>query len=159
MTHSAGHGAAHWRRVCRNALRIARAMPGTDAGVAFLFGLFHDCARTGEDDEAGHGARGAAMLEWMRGDSGFPADYFSGRQCDDAVFACRTHTEAPPTERAVIGACYDGDRLDLWHFGIEPDPAYLSTRAGRMRAPHDDTDGAHDSLTWADLAEEFCQRH
>jgi hypothetical protein len=33
----------------------------------------------------------------------------------------------------TVGACWDADRLHLWRIGVAPDPARLSTAAGRAR--------------------------
>ena len=63
---SGEHGIAHWARVLENGLKIA-ASNGADTEVVALFALFHDSRRVNEDEDDGHGARGAQFARSLRG--------------------------------------------------------------------------------------------
>lgn len=131
------HGVVHWARVMQNGLRIADAT-GADREVIELFALFHDSQRINEDEDAGHGRRGAEFARSLRGELVF---------LDDARFellheACRLHTDGLTTDDPTLGACWDADRLDLGRVGIVPKPKRLCTDAARQLL-----DWAHDRAT------------
>jgi uncharacterized protein len=63
---SGEHGIAHWARVLENGLKIA-ASNGADTEVVALFALLHDSRRVNEDEDDGHGARGAQFARSLRG--------------------------------------------------------------------------------------------
>lgn len=77
-------------------------------------------------------------------------------QYEAALLACQTHTEAAPTKRAVLGVCYDADRLNLWRVCVRPEPAYLSTKAGKEMARTNATQNLHVTpCTWRDVLDEL----
>ena len=123
------HGPAHWRRVEANGLELAR-QSGADALVVQLFAVLHDSRRHDEGTDWGHGERGAALARLLRG------RYF---QLEDARLkilcdACGGHEKGGVSDDPTIGTCWDADRLDLVRVGARPDPAYMSTEAGRRAA-------------------------
>lgn len=121
------HGPAHWRRVLRNGLLLAEHT-GADKTAVMLFALFHDCQRTNEFDDPGHGSRGAALATAFRGvHFDVPAPTFAL-----LVEACEGHTDGLRHADPTIGTCWDADRLDLPRVGIWPEPLYLSTSFARQ---------------------------
>jgi uncharacterized protein len=120
------HGPAHWRRVEQNGLLLA-TRTGADVTVVKLFAIFHDSRRLNEGTDDGHGARGAAFAEELRG------EFF---EIDDASFAllheaCTWHTDRIFSDNATIGTCWDADRLDLGRVGMIPNPELMSTEFGK----------------------------
>jgi uncharacterized protein len=120
------HGPAHWSRVERNALLLARRT-GADETVVRLFALFHDSRRHSENHDPQHGKRGATLAAEMRG------KYF---QISDEAFAklihaCTWHTAEDHHADPTIGTCYDADRLDLGRVGVIPHESFISTDFGR----------------------------
>lgn len=123
------HGPDHWRRVERNALRLA-TRTGADVDVVRLFALFHDCRRKNDSRDDGHGARGAKFAERVRGVLfDLPDEKF-----EQLVFACTWHTDGGCHDDPTIGTCWDADRLDLVRVGVIPDPRFMSTDFGRELA-------------------------
>jgi uncharacterized protein len=123
------HGPDHWRRVERNALRLA-TRTGADVAVARLFALFHDSCRENESRDDGHGARGAELAERLRG----VLFDLTDEQLDQLRFACVSHTDGLCHDDPTIGTCWDADRLDLERVGVTPDPRFMSTAFGRELA-------------------------
>jgi uncharacterized protein len=120
------HGVVHWARVLENGLRIVEAN-GADPEVVTLFALFHDARRVNEDQDDGHGLRGAELAQSLRGEL---------IHLDDDRFhllfeACRLHTDGLTVGDPTLLACWDADRLDLGRVGITPDPHRLGTKAAR----------------------------
>lgn len=120
------HGVVHWARVLQNGQRIAD-VTGADREVIALFALFHDSQRVNDDEDPGHGWRGAEFARALRGELVF---------LDDTRFellyeACRLHTDGLTSDDPTLGACWDADRLDLGRVGIAPSPRRLCTDAGR----------------------------
>ena len=141
------HGSHHWRCVSLLGIGIARQTVGGDALVAFLFGLFHDAMRENDDDDPDHGKRGAALLREFFAQGWLP---ILSAQLYFVLYACETHTTAPPTTRMPVGVCYDSDRLTLWRVGVTPDAAYLSTAFGQEQARLRRTKGLHGQpLEWS----------
>ncbi len=141
------HGPQHWRCVSLVGVRLSGTTPGADALVAFLFGLFHDAMRENDWQDEGHGTRGASLMTRFYRAGLIPITL---PQYEAALLACQTHTEAAPTKRAVLGVCYDADRLNLWRVCVRPEPAYLSTIAGREMARTNATEHLHNTtLTWS----------
>ena len=123
------HGPAHWLRVMRNGLLLAKRT-GADQDVVQLFALFHDSCRLNDGHDPQHGARGAELAASLRG---------SHFELPDAAFAllnhaCCWHTEALHHADPTIGTCWDADRLDLGRVGIMPHERYMSTEFGRELA-------------------------
>lgn len=124
------HGVTHWARVWENGERIAESS-GAKLEVVRLFAIFHDSRRINEDQDPGHGLRGARFAEALRG---------KAFDLDDANFkllytACELHTDGKTVADVTVQTCWDADRLDLGRVGIRPYPKYLSTEA----AKEDDT--------------------
>jgi uncharacterized protein len=125
------HGESHWRRVADVGIELAHKTPGADERVVLAFALFHDAMRENEDDDLGHGERGAELARELHAEGILDLD---ASQMDRLVFACKTHTDGTTSSDATVGVCFDADRLDLLRVGIEPDPELMSTVAGRERA-------------------------
>src|SRR5262245_43102321 len=60
------HGVHHWARVLENGLRLAETTKAK-VEVVTLFAVFHDSRRVNDDDDPGHGRRGAELAAAMRG--------------------------------------------------------------------------------------------
>jgi len=119
------HGPTHWRRVERNGLYIAEKN-GAIVDVVSLFALFHDSRRENEDEDEGHGERGADFAASLRGVMfDLPDAYF-----DLLYYACARHTDGLISDHPTIGACWDADRLDLGRVGIKPSAEFMSTSVG-----------------------------
>lgn len=123
---SSVHGPTHWRDVEQNGLLLA-TKTGADTLVVRLFALFHNSRRLNDWTDEGHGARGAAYAEQLRG---FLYDL------DDARFAllkeaCTWHTDRDFSDDPTIGSCWDADRLDLVRLGVTPSPEFMSTAFGK----------------------------
>jgi uncharacterized protein len=120
------HGPDHWRRVERNALKIASSN-GAIVSVVRLFAVFHDSRRENDSFDLEHGKRGARYAASLRGtlfdlgDSHF----------DMLQYACTWHTHGQLSKDPTIGACWDADRLDLTRIGLRPEPRFMSTAVGR----------------------------
>ena len=120
------HGPDHWRRVERNAVLLA-TRTGADLEVVRLFALFHDSLRENDDWDEGHGTRGAAFAESLRG-----TDYeLSDDRFELLRYACIWHTDGEHHDDPTIGTCWDADRLDLGRVGIIPDAKFMSTAFGK----------------------------
>jgi uncharacterized protein len=120
------HGAAHWARVRRNGLYLAR-LTGANARVVEYFAFLHDACRHSDGHDPGHGPRAV----------GFALDIREGHiDLDDLEFslllaAMEGHTSGRRHLDVTVSACWDADRLDLARVGIEPDPARLCTVPAR----------------------------
>lgn len=117
------HGAAHWMRVMRNGLDIARHVDDVDTKVLRLFAILHDSQRVGEFRDIDHGFRGAMAALTMEGQP----DTFTldEDQMNLLVEALTFHSDGFISDNPTVAACWDADRLDLLRVGISPDPEYL----------------------------------
>lgn len=122
------HGLWHWEKVEKNALAIAKRTPGADPLVAQVFSLIHDTKRENEDTDPEHGHRSAEYAEKLFGRGRLE---ITKDQLGVLMEACRLHNDGQVSDNPTIGACWDADRLDLTRVGIIPDPALLSTQAGK----------------------------
>ncbi|MFN8185462.1 MAG: hypothetical protein U0R69_00135 [Gaiellales bacterium] len=124
------HGDRHWRAVALAALELAPYVPGADTSLALLFALFHDSRRENDDEDPGHGVRGAALAACLHG----RAFELTVPGLATLIEACARHTDGEVSDDPSIGLCWDADRLNLWRVGKEPDPRRLSTVAARNPA-------------------------
>jgi len=123
------HGQAHWARVERNGLWLARRT-GADPWVITLFSIFHDAMRQNDAHDPDHGPRAAELALSLGPEAlGLGAEGF-----DLLVRACRGHTRELRAEEPTIATCWDADRLDLPRAGITPRPRFFSTSLGRELA-------------------------
>ena len=120
------HGPQHWARVERNALYCARAN-GADETVITLFALFHDCMRFNDGTDPEHGLRGSELAQSVNGD----LFQLSEQQMHQLTYACEWHTFGDTSDDPTIGACWDGDRLDLTRIGAQPAAEFMSTRVAQ----------------------------
>lgn len=123
------HDYEHWDRVEKYAIYLT-AQNGGDSEVARIFALLHDCQRQSEGRDPEHGPRAAAMAEQLCGQ----LFQLSPERLRLLTLACRDHEAGYVSANPTIGACWDADRLDLDRVGITPDPALLSTAAGKRLA-------------------------
>ena len=121
------HGPTHWARVERIGVALA-AQTGADPWVVRLFALFHDAARVMEEDDPGHGTRGAALAARFQREGKL---HLSRRRLMLLLEACDGHTDQVRHADATIATCFDADRLDLGRYGIGIDPSFLNTDAAR----------------------------
>ncbi len=119
------HGVSHWGRVLETGQRIA-AQNGADTVVVAYFSVFHDSRRTMDDDDPGHGNRGANLAEKMQSKLGL-----TNEQLAELKYACRNHTNGATDGSITVQTCWDADRLDLWRVGIRPSRSRLCTTAGK----------------------------
>lgn len=128
------HGAQHWLQVCTMGQRLLRAdeRPDADATIVFLFGLLHDSQRHAEGRDPEHGARAAQFARNLVEDGLLTLD---DRRMALLCDALTHHDQGGVSDDDTIGTCFDADRLCLARLGIQPDPALLSTAAGRALAP------------------------
>jgi uncharacterized protein len=117
------HGDQHWRAVAEVGLRLLRENRKADPMVVLLFSLFHDAMRENEEDDPGHGRRGAELAQEFQG------RYFllPPEQLGLLIEACAGHTDVRFSDDPTIGVCFDADRLNLWRVGKTPEAKYLST--------------------------------
>jgi uncharacterized protein len=127
---SAVHGLDHWRTVARTGNELASKTWGADGAVVEVFAALHDACRINDDDDPGHGGRGARLAGELHAQGALDLD---AGQMERLVLACRTHTDGATSSDPTVGVCFDADRLDLGRVGIEPDPELMSTDAGRTR--------------------------
>ena len=134
------HGIGHWARVLDNGLRLAKSTGGK-VEVVRLFALLHDARRINEDEDDGHGQRGADLADELRGDVfDLPDEDF-----ELLYEACVRHTDGLIEADPTIQTCWDADRLDLGRVGITPVPEKLCTPAAKKPA----------MLRWADQRATF----
>jgi uncharacterized protein len=123
------HGQQHWQTVAAFATILARQTPGADPVVALLFGILHDCLRADDGWDKDHGRRAAALAPALNGDL-FTLDE---ARLTTLVTALSLHVDGLVSVDPTVGVCWDADRLHLGRVGVTPDPARLSTAAGRAR--------------------------
>jgi uncharacterized protein len=116
------HGVYHWARVLENGVRLA-AVTKAKAEIVTLFALFHDSRRVNEDEDPGHGLRGAELAAAMRGRQ----FQLSDEDFELLYTACAHHTDGLVEGDVTVQTCWDADRLDLARVGITPAPPYLCT--------------------------------
>lgn len=127
-SHYAIHGPEHWRRVERNGLILADALPNVDRDVIRLFALFHDAKRLNDGHDPGHGLRGALFAESLLGQEFNGTTFELESTRFELLFAaCQLHTDQTHHESETIGCCMDADRLDLPRVGITTDARFLNT--------------------------------
>ena len=120
------HGPAHWQRVERYAIDVARHSGGAVL-VGRLFAALHDVCRQNDARDAAHGAHAAALATQLRGVYyDLPDEDFVKLQ-----YACTWHTAGRISDDPTIGACWDADRLDLWRVDITPRAELMSTSYAR----------------------------
>ena len=117
------HGDQHWRAVAEVGLRLLSDNRKADPMVVFLFSLFHDAMRENEDEDPGHGRRGAELAQEFQG------RYFllPPERLGVLIEACAGHTDVRFSDDPTIGVCFDADRLNLWRVGKTPEAKLLST--------------------------------
>lgn len=123
------HGPEHWRRVERNGVCLA-AKSGAKVEVVRLFAVLHDAKRLDDLLDPRHGERGAKYAASLRGVLFDLTDV----DFDLLQHACMWHSHGKTSKDPTIGTCWDSDRLDLTRIGATPEPAFMSTTAGRQLA-------------------------
>jgi uncharacterized protein len=129
------HGLPHWGRVLETGTRLAQKT-GADPEVVRYFALFHDCRRTNEGFDPGHGLRGAEVARSLLGKCLDLRD----DQFEQLHYACEYHTDGLTEADVTIQTCWDADRLDLGRVWITPEPRFLCTPAAKDVA----------TMEWAD---------
>jgi uncharacterized protein len=148
------HGDAHWRRVGEAGLFLAER-EGVSTHVVLLFAIFHDCRRENDGHDPEHGPRAAALAEQI----GHEPLGLSVEELAALAHAMREHDRGRVTGDALVGACWDSDRLDLPRVGITPDPRLLSTGTARDRHTIARfADFRREPKTWEALAHTSCRR-
>ena len=120
------HGLPHWARVLENGTRLAQTT-GADPEVVHYFALFHDCRRTNEGFDPGHGLRGAEIARSLLGTCLVLQD----DQFEQLHYACQYHTDGLTEADVTVQTCWDSDRLDLGRVGITPELRFLCTPAAK----------------------------
>jgi uncharacterized protein len=121
------HGIGHWARVRENGLYIAENLIGVNKTIIELFAVFHDSARQNDNNDTGHGSRGAELAKELRG------TFFELEDLDFELLytACCHHTDTHFHENITVQACWDADRLDLGRVGKIPIIDYFGTPAAK----------------------------
>lgn len=128
------HGPAHWDAVERNVLclTLCSDLASDDIAICRLFAIFHDCERANEGYDPEHGHRAAeyiaeyhtvAIRRWI-----------DAERFERLLDAYRFHNDGRTSDDAIIGICWDADRLELPRVGIIPEVRYFSTEQGRRAA-------------------------
>ena len=124
------HGPNHWMRVKRNGLELAEKT-GANKLVVELFAIFHDSCRVNDNQDKGHGKRGAKLAKKLHKMGYVPC---SQDELDILIKACEGHTGGITDPHCpTIATCWDADRLDLPRVGIDVDPNLLCT--GQAKDP------------------------
>lgn len=126
------HGEVHWRCVTATGLELASSTGAVDRVVVFCFGLLHDTQRVNEAVDPEHGVRAAWFAAELRTEGVLTLD---DTRFSALVEALRLHSHGCASDDPTIGTCWDADRLHLPRVGIEPNPAFFSTRAALGPAP------------------------
>jgi uncharacterized protein len=129
MSTSSIHGPQHWQTVAAFGTILARETPGADPIVALLFGILHDCQRLDDGHDPDHGRRAGALVPALNGG----LFRLEEQRLTTLATAISLHVDGLTSDDPTIGVCWDADRLHLWRVGVRPDPARLSTAAGRAR--------------------------
>lgn len=122
------HGIAHWGRVERNGLNLAK-VTGADPRVITLFAYLHDSCRLNDHSDPDHGPRAADLVETINGE----LFTLSERQLFELTEACRYHSDGLiKHESMTVLTCWDADRLDLPRIGITPIKKMLCTSPAKQ---------------------------
>jgi uncharacterized protein len=118
------HGAAHWARVRRTGLQLAR-LTGANSRVVEYFAFLHDVCREDDGHDPWHGPRAARFARTIS------ARHIDLDEDEFALLiaAMEGHTSGRDHDDVTVCTCWDADRLDLARVGITPDPARLCTDA------------------------------
>lgn len=120
------HGESHWKRVEKRGLFLSKRT-GANVDVIRLFALFHDAGRFTNDEDYGHGERGALLAKEYYGKYFFLND----EQMELLIFACTHHEKGFISDDVTVGSCWDADRLDLGRVGEAPHPRFMSTNIAK----------------------------
>jgi uncharacterized protein len=123
------HGPQHWQTVAVFGTILARETPGADPTIALLFGILHDCLRADDGWDKEHGRRAGALAPALNG----VLFTLNEARLATLVTSLSLHVDGLTSDDPTVGVCWDADRLHLWRIGVTPDPARLSTAAGRAR--------------------------
>ena len=138
------HGPAHWARVHRFGLELARQLNLSlqERSCIEVFAWLHDLARVDDGGGRQHAVDGAKQVRTIAGQV-FPS--LTDDQIRIVELAVRHHSDGLtadvaarqglfgscpwPTEQALntVACCWDADRLDLLRLGREPLDRYMST--------------------------------
>jgi len=121
------HGTGHALGVAAAGVRLLQDGCGADPAVLLAFAVLHDAARRHDGHDPDHGTRAADTARRLAG----IAHRLTAAQLDVLCAALVDHDRGFTSADATIGACWDADRLTLPRVGIQPDPARMSTDAGR----------------------------
>lgn len=125
------HGLPHWVRLMQYGMRIAER-EGGDPWVVAWFAILHDHQRWDDGDDRHHGPRAADAMVDVQALGWF--DDLNPTQIDLITEAVRHHSDGWIHSNPSIGACWDGDRLDLVRLGIAPSIGLLSTNTAKKMA-------------------------
>lgn len=123
------HGVAHWARVLKNGLRLAK-VTGASIEVIQLFAVFHDSKREKELSDPGHGQRGADFAAECRGQVFDLPDH----EFRLLHRACSGHTCEKTHPDITVQTCWDADRLDLGRVRVTSHPSRVCTAVAKNRA-------------------------
>jgi uncharacterized protein len=103
-------------------------VPGADAHVVALFGLFHDSRRLDDGPDSDHGRRAPVFVEQH-------GQFFhlNNTRLERLRRACADHADGFISDDPTIGSCWDADRLNLCRLGVRPNPSLLSTEVAKRR--------------------------
>ncbi|MFA6383329.1 MAG: HD domain-containing protein [Parcubacteria group bacterium] len=125
---SAVHNVKHVLKTVRNSSIIAKSVCPEKIDDVKMGALLHDIGRVDDfDRESTHAQKGAAIAYEIL------AKYFRNAPLDfkKILFAVKYHSRGKISRDPVIGAIWDGDRLDLERVGMKVNPKYLSTKKAK----------------------------
>ena len=120
------HGRGHSLRVERLGLHLAKETKA-DEKILKLFASLHDTERKTDGKDKQHGKRAADVLLKKK----HKYSFLSAKQFATLVYAIRFHNDGKISRDPTIGTCWDADRLELYRFAMDVNPAYLSTKAAK----------------------------
>ena len=120
------HGAAHWARVRRNGLKLAKS-EGANPRVVEYFAFTHDLCRHDDFMDPGHGGRAAKLARELNG----RLIHLHDAELDLLTEACSYHSDGFTKADITVQCCWDADRLDLTRLGMAIDPRRLCTATAR----------------------------
>lgn len=125
------HGVRHWKNVDDAGLLIVERTPDVDPVVVLCFAYLHDAFRNDDGSDLEHGPRSADRLNEVPQNIG---SMLTEQQLQTLEYAIRHHTDGKIADDPTVGACWDGDRLDLGRVGMIPSATLMSTDVGKQIA-------------------------
>ncbi len=131
------HGEEHWKAVALMGFWLAERTAGVDREFILTFAQLHDVMRESDGLDPEHGERAAGLFRRLCRDPGVDGFAPSSSRTLAMCYALAHHTSGKRADTVAnvnVGVCWDAARLNLERVGITPNPAFLTTEAGRSVA-------------------------